>query len=293
MRLASADDCTQLVLHLFAHVHIDQVGDLYQPRYADWARRYFPIEVDDLARHLGARIAANWTNVLHALPELFDDWRLLRRALDRSFSALRSNDVSRPEWLTALHRVDPAVLELVQEALRGLAPAFESVLDDVIRPRLQHADLDLRPWVDMASVAFESVAHDRVELVWALGPHGRAMPRRILVGVPAAWNEVTSEAVVVLALHEHHVREAASDYVRGEWNALCRMARGMRRAPEALRSAHARWLASLDLRSLVAARVAHHGLDPREARALVTEREERAERLASASSGLGGSLGGG
>ena len=68
--------------------------------------------------------------------------------------------------------------------------------------------------------------------------------------------------------------------MRAEWSALVRLAAWLRAAPAAVREAHARWLASLDLAGLLAAAQGAGLVAPTDARALQQARDDRPALLA-------------
>jgi hypothetical protein len=205
-----------------------------------------------------------------------------RRTTGRSLAELDMHDVHAPRLLESLRdSVIAPVAELLHTTLALLVDDFALVLAG-LAPQLESARAQVEPLVDRLATIVPELGQARVELVWALGVHGRAFSERILVGAPATWSGCTAARQAVLAAHEQLVRaSAAVDYVGSEWDALVRLARAMRHAddPE-LRDAHARWLAELELDELLSGVVARGGLTHDGARSLIDAPRDRADRLA-------------
>jgi hypothetical protein len=287
-RVVVADGFAQLVAHVFAHVALDQQpGNLHDGRYVAWARERITEDARELLENDAALIRDRWRggsrlDVLHGLFELHRDLDGFRRTTTRTLAELDVHDVRSPKLLALLRGRETAlVAELLHTTLALLVDEFESVLDG-IAPQLESACEQVEPLVDRLSAIVPGFAHARVELVWALGVHGRAFRDRILVGAPAAWSGCSARRQAVLAAHEHCVRSShANDYLGSEWDALVRLAGAMRGGDDReLREAHARWLAQLDLDELLAGVVARGWLAPDDARSLHADRPGRAGRLA-------------
>ena len=108
----------------------------------------------------------------------------------------------------------------------------------------------------------------------------KSAPPHIVVGAPAAWHHAEAETTLVVALHEHHVRDrAVGDWAAREWSALRSLATAMIDAPDWLQATHADWLAALDLGELIAQNVAARRIDAARARALVEAPMRRCELL--------------
>ncbi|MBL8943550.1 MAG: hypothetical protein JNK45_10395, partial [Myxococcales bacterium] len=112
----------------------------------------------------------------------------------------------------------------------------------------------------------------------------RAYADRIVVGAPAPWHDGGAAQSVVLALHEHAVRDLADrdagggDWADVEWWALRHVAARLVGDGE-LAAAHARWLAQLDLTGLVAILCERGAIDAALATRLLAEPGARAALL--------------
>ncbi|HWB81457.1 MAG TPA: hypothetical protein VG755_41130, partial [Nannocystaceae bacterium] len=149
---------------------------------------------------------------------------------------------------------------------------------EAIGPALDVAADDLAELCRDAGAIAEPLLELEVEVAWALGPRGRGYPEHIVVGAPAAWHHAEAETTLVVALHEHHVRDrAVGDWAAREWSALRSLANAMIDAPDWLQAAHADWLAVLDLGELVAQNAGR--IDATLARALVDAPMRRYELL--------------
>lgn len=282
MSVALADGYTQLALHVLAHVPQGGPGELHDPRYVAWSTR--TLGDDGLARD-GALIGARWRerpalSVLHALPELFGSIAQLRRAAARPLAALARDEVAAPALLGALQAADAVAVELAFAALGLAARRFEACLRATIIPALTPARAAVAAAIEALTPAFPGLAEARIEVVWALGGRGRALPERILVGAPAAWLGLDPATPAVVAAHEQSVRvRGAEPYAVAEWRALIDVADRIAGAPAALRDAHARWLAGLDLSSVARGAIAAGLATPADAAALAEPRRQ-AEHLA-------------
>ncbi|MEZ4381288.1 MAG: hypothetical protein R3A79_08055 [Nannocystaceae bacterium] len=290
MAVTVADGYTQLALHVLAHVPQGGPGELYDARYVAWSTQ--ALGDHGLAAD-GAVIGARWRGdpglaALHGLPELFGSLAALRRCAARPLASLRADEVASPALLAALQGQDEVTVELVFAALGLAAPGFTAELRATILPAMEEAREAVADAVDALLPAFPALAEARVELAWALGRRGRALPRRLLVGVgvgvgvgaPAAWSDGDAATSAVLAAHEHAVRAcAARSYAIAEWRALVEVAGRITRCPADLRDAHARWLADLDLSGVLAGALAAGLTTPAEIAAL-TAPGDRAAILA-------------
>lgn len=253
MVLRSADGFTQLVAHLFAHVSIAGPGNLADPRYVAWASERLGPADRAMLEHDAALLARLWADdprldVLHGLCELHGDLDGFRATANRSLAALRSDEVRDPELLAVLRSIDPA--EFVHASLAVTVDAFADSLEE-IASELVLARARVLPWLERMAMHVPELDAVAIELVWAMGEHGRALPSRILVGAPAVWNRMEPARAAVLAAHEALVRASESDeYVVCERWAIAELRERMRGADVELRTAHAAWLASLDLSGL-------------------------------------------
>ncbi len=283
-----ADEFTQLVFHVLAHVPLAGPGDVHDPRYIGWATARSSDEDRALLDHDAGLLARVWAGdprcaALHELCELHQSWPRFAATAGRALAELDEREVDDPALLDRLRGVEGA--ELFHAALALLGPGFRRTFAE-LRPALATADAELRRWIDRLAPRCPGLADARVELVWALGVHGRGFARRILVGAPAAWNGCSAARQAVLAAHEHAVLAGdAGDYATQEWVALVELARCLRGAEPELREAHRNWLASLELSPLLAELVDHGRLDAGEVEALLCSPSERADRLSAGPAG--------
>lgn len=285
--VAIADDFTQLVAHVLAHVELGRAGDLYDPRYVAWAREHLDAGCCETLEHDAALIGARWRadarlDVLHGMFELHGDLAEYRGTMSRTLAELDPHEVRSAGVLASLREGAIApIAELLHTTLALIADDFAAALRR-LGPLLGHGCAQLHPRLQRLVAAVPGLEHARVEVVWALGMHGRAFSDRILVGAPSSWSDCRPERQAVLAAHECCVRASeADDYVGSEWEALVTLARSMQRLDDlALRDAHASWLAELDLAELVRGVVARGWLSHEQGRALIDDTPGRARRLA-------------
>jgi hypothetical protein len=287
-RVTVADGFAQLVGHVFAHIPLEQPGNLHDRRYVAWSREAMTSDARAMLEHDAALIASHWRSdrrldVLNGVLELHGDLDEFRRTAARPIAELEAHDVRSPRLLALLQQdVIAPVAELLHATFALLVDELAALLAS-LTPQLEHARARIDPFVRRLDAIIPGFEHARVELVWALGVHGRAFPERILVGAPVAWCGCSPARQAVLAAHEYLVRSShAADYLGSEWDALVRLARELQRAsdPE-LRDAHAQWLAELDLATLLEGIVGQDGLTHDRARALLEDPPGRAHRLAS------------
>ena len=280
-----ADEFTQLVFHVLAHAPLRGPGDVHDRRYVAWASERFAASDQQLLVHDAGLLARLWNDdarydALHRLCDLHAGLAELLACSERSLAELRPREVADPTLLATLRELPGA--ELLHTTLALLAPGFARAFAE-LGPTLERADADVRAWIDRLGEHCAGLAQTRVELVWALGLHGRALANRILVGAPAQWNGCTPARQAVLAAHEHTVAQiSAGDYIADELTALTELAYQLRGADPQLRDAHREWLASLDLSPLLRAVVARGQLAAVEAEALDRDVAGRADRLSAA-----------
>ncbi len=253
MQLAIADELSQLVGHVLAHVPLAGPGNLWDPRYVAWARAQTSREDQALLEHDAALLARLWDmdprlDALHGLFDLHTGLEGLRATAARPLAGLRGDEVADAALLDELRGLDAA--ELVHASLGVLVGSFSRVLE-ACADELARARVDVDPWLRRVAACVPELDATRVELVFALGQHGRALPRRILIGAPATWNGIDPAWPAVVAGHEALVLASGySGYVECERWALAELRERMRSADAELRAAHAAWLASLDLSGL-------------------------------------------
>jgi hypothetical protein len=272
-----ADGFTQLVFHLLAHVRRAGPGDLFDRTYVAWVREVFAGEVQRQLEEDAAVLSALWRgspalDVLDVVSELHGSLASFGRTASRALADVRADEVAGPEVLRALQEIG-APGELVHAAFGLLAGDFARVLEESIGPGLRVEVDGLAAVIAGLAAWVPGLAEARVEVVWALGGRGRAMPGRILIGRGADAGIVAAHEMAVCA-------SGQVDYVRAEWAALVRLAGWLREAPAELRAMHARWLAGLELTGLVAAAVAEGLVAAEDGARVVREREARAEALA-------------
>lgn len=277
MSVGVADGFTQLVFHLLAHVRRAGPGDLFDRTYVGWARASSAGEAQRQLEEDAAVLSALWRgspalDVLDVLAELHGSLAGFVRTASRALADVRADEVACPEVLRALQGLGAAG-ELVHAALGLVAPEFARVHEERIGPRLREAVGEVAAAIEGLAELVPGLAEARVEVVWALGGRGRAMPGRILIG--------TGPEAAIVAAHEVAVCAAGQvEYARAEWAALVRLAGWLRGAPAELRERHARWLAGLELAGLVAAAVAAGLVAADDGARVVSGREGRADALA-------------
>lgn len=249
----------ELCLHALAHVPLGDAGSSFAPDYLAWAIAVGA--TDEQARDDGARVAAHLRPssraLLHRWPALHTSLAGFQATRTRAIAELADREVDDPGLLRALQAADDPALELLHTMLALAAPAWSRIHATLIAPTLEAACGAVAPLLAQACARVPSLATVRVELSWVLGPRGRAYADRIAVGAPAVWHAGDAATSVVLALHEHAVRDLADggagdgDWTDVEWWALRHVAAWLARDGE-LAAAHARWLARLDLSGLVA-----------------------------------------
>lgn len=282
-----SDELTQLVFHTLAHVPLVGPGDTHDPRYVAWAAGRLDAADEQLLIHDAALLARLWNadsryQALHGMCDLYGGLAGLRACSDRPLVELRRDEVADPELLVAIRELPGA--EVLHATLGLLATRFVRMFAE-LRPALEHADASVRVWLDRLDDACPGLAASQVELVWALGLHGRACEGRILVGAPAEWNGCSPARQAILAAHEHTVARLGGDYVAGEWAALTELADRLRTADAALRDVHRGWLASLDLSPLLAAAVERGYLSAAEGAKIDRDAANRPARLSAARAG--------
>jgi hypothetical protein len=283
-----ADAYTQLVFHVLAHVRLSWPeagpGDIHDPRYVAWVRAHAETEAAALVAD-AALLARLWASDprydrLHSLAQLHRGWAGFWACADRSLAELDPSEVADPGLLARLRELDGA--ELIHATMALLGPGFLLVLAKQ-GPELRAAADATRIWIKRLDPLVPGLGEARIELVWALGVHGRAFPDRLLIGAPVAWSATTPARQAVLAAHEHTVaRLGVGDYVLDEWRALTELAAALRTGSPELLAAHHEWLASLELGPLLAEAVARKLVAGELAAQIEAAGEDRGERLSAA-----------
>lgn len=277
MPLGIADDFTQLALHVLAHVPRPAPGDLYDPRHvARAAALHAPLAHTRLRDDAALIAAMPGLDVLDLLPLLHRSLAAYAPTAARPLADLAPHEVADPAVLRALQETPSG--ELVHITLALLADEFAANYAAHIVPWCRHAIAAIDPWLTALAEHAPGLAEHPIDLAWPLGPHGRALPDRLLIGsVDPVTDPITPS---IVALHEYAVCTSGQvAYTHAEWHALVRAARWCARAPAPLRDAHARWLAGLDLRPLLAAAVAADLTTQGRAHALQTAPQARADLL--------------
>lgn len=272
-----ASDFADLVLHLWAHVQASGPGSSFDARYVAWSRGVFEASVQARAEEDAGIIGARWHDALHRWPLLHDGLDGFVKTASEALAEVRADRVADAGVLKRLQAIDDPVVEVVHASLSLLAGPWRDVYTSEVVPALEEVLPHVDGVVSQALAVAPELGSRRIELSWALGPRGRAMPDRIIVGAPAPWNEQAPILSVVLALHEHAVLEAdADDYFGAEWYALRINAARTRNAPDELRDAYDAWVAGLDLAAVLAVAP----ISTTERAELTTDAAGRGDRLA-------------
>ena len=271
-----ADDYSQLVFDALAQLTVAGPGSIFDRRYRPLA----PLPDGDTALLTRLWLAEPDYDVLHGLYDLHGDLEQCLAAAGRPLTALDADAVADPALLRSLqHRADKLPgIEILRADLALSAPGFALALQQHL-PALRRACDEIRPWLERLRALVPALAERRVELVHALGMHGRASPRRILVGAPGGWCGCTAARQAVLAAHEASTLAVQGDHCEVEWRALSELARTLRDVDPDLRGAHADWLASLELTALARIAVERGWISASRAEVLIEQPLARGEVL--------------
>lgn len=282
MRPEVADEFTQLVVHMLAHVPRAGPGDLFDRRHVAWSATVLSAAAHGRLVADGELLGAMWRadprlGALEGLLLLHRSMEAFRATAGRALAEVEPAEVAEPAVLRALQRLGPPG-ELMHAALGLLVDEFLTVCARWISPWGDEAAGAVAPWLAALAEVVPGFGAARVELVRALGRRGRALPGRVLIG--CVDNDAATSAIV--AMHEYAVCTSGQvDYVGMEWDALVRGARWSAAAPVVLREAHARWVAGLELTGLVDGAVRSGLASPELGARVVQEPARRAELLRS------------
>lgn len=278
------DPWRELAFHVLAHVPLRGAGCLFDPAYHRWLTT---IGLDDAALvddgELVARTlaGANSPSSLHAWPLAFAELDRFRRTTTRALAELAPHELDAPVLAGARSPHERTALELLHAAAALALPGFEAAWRRHMAPALAPGCVALARWLTLPALRMHAPA--RVQLSSVLGPRGRGFDDAVVVGAPAPWHEHDLAHAAMMALHEAAVMRASGDHAARELAALAHLHATLR--PLAahdgvarVAAAHDRWLATLDLRAIVAA---HEGaLTPAQQSALVSGGEARRDALA-------------
>ncbi len=283
MKLSVASDFTDLVFHVFAHIRLRGPGDLFEPAYMAWAQKALSPKLNAILSwdsKLLLQLESHHLTPLQSMADLHRSIMSFRKTTPKKMRGLHTTEVENAALLDALVQLHPAS-EVLHVTLGLVAAEFEAIHRDLIRP---HTVQTLAPVAELLEALAPFVPGLRsfpIELVWPLGPRGRALPHRVLAGAPAPWNNIDPATTAVVALHEYAVHlGSANSYVRTEWAALLTNTMWMGHAPEELQKAHQRWLALLDLQPLLENLEQLRLITAKEAQSLSVEKMQRPTVLA-------------
>lgn len=280
--LRPLDAFAELCFHGLAHLPFADPGSSYAPDYVAWAATHGLSNAQTRAdgEQIAALVAPGHRGLLHAWLGLHHTLDDARRTRTRSLAELEASDVDDEALLRALQRADDPALEWMHVLLGLELPAWSRAHAAAIAEPLARACETLAPLFTAACVRVPSLAGLRIELSWTLGPRARAHPDRLIVGAPAPWHDGAAAQSVVLALHEHAVRDlSVGDWAEVEWSALRHVSAWLAQDSSVLAQAHALWLERLDLRGLLEALQARGAIDPPIVQALLEVPQRRAQTL--------------
>jgi len=281
------DPFAELVLHVLAHIEAPGPLDLHDPRYVEWAAARTPEMSRMRAQPDAELLAGAWCEpdaaIVQRWIDLHFDLASFVRTKERALADLGPEDVEDPGLLERLQGLSPLFTELFHAQLGLVVHWFAGLHAVHIAPALASAAVAVADHAEAAVELAPTLGDARIELAWALGPHARASRQRIVVGAPASWNDLDPPTAVVLALHGDALRHAqAQDPVRAQWAALRQVCKTLARgsiATAALREAHLRWLAALDLAPVTRVLVGAGEISAADADALFEWPTERADVL--------------
>ena len=228
-----------LVYHVLAHVPVDGPSSVHDAHYLAWSRATLPEPArrpaEEDAEVMGVLYArTEGAALLHALPALHDDLPAFCASAAKGLGELEAHEVADHDLLRALLGIDRRLAEIVRCAMALAARAYGSAHAERVEPELRRAAAEIAPLFDDAMDLMPAMRHFRVELVHPLGPRGRVIGRRILVGAPVPWCGLPPAHPVLQAMHECAVAcadgerraagvaapQAGDTYVECEWRAM-------------------------------------------------------------------------
>lgn len=269
LAITPAGAYAELALHVLAHVRPPTLGaeraspldpaaalrgaaSVHDPRYVTYAQRRFPEETWRWAQRDAELLAHLWGSAdldslarASALPFLDLDLEGLGPIASRGLEELLG-----PGCTSALAELTWCVI--------GLSHAdFAAAHRAIIAPHLAEAVAEVRPHLERARRAAPALGLRHISLSFVLGPRGRSVGDRIVVGAPAPWNELPATWAAMIGLHECAVsiaaaaspaRTMADVWTTAEPVALAAVARLP--LPADLAELHSTWAASVDRSAL-------------------------------------------
>lgn len=272
----------ELVLHALAWIPATRhPASLYEPAYHRFARETLAPACVDLFAEDGPvfapRLAPAALLALHALPMAFDSTQaLVARARAEATVTIEGVD---SDTLARCRAIAGDLTDWLLCDCALAAAAFERTYEQRWRPALALAGEAVQEALARAHAIDPRLRRYRLSLSCVLGPRGRSFAdRSLVVGAPGLWSPHSPEHCAVQWLHECAVTEAPHRaYVNAEWHALTSLARRVEKS--SLETAHARWIAGLELSSLVRAAIEQGLVLERDGRAVLEASDDRAGAL--------------
>lgn len=192
----------ELVFHVLAHVRADVPSSVYDAEWVAFANVGDPLFLEDVARLEAMRLTHEALAEVQLLAFLFESVARAERVADRALAELAPEDVDDPRLLSAL-MASPALP--VVEVLRAAAELAREAYEDLRAPRALSMDQALMRVAEAAP----HLSRCRLEQVRPLRLRGRAIGRRVWVGLPCATLGPSAEHVAHQAAHEATVVEVA------------------------------------------------------------------------------------
>ncbi|MEM9192523.1 MAG: hypothetical protein AAGF12_25335 [Myxococcota bacterium] len=280
--LIVGSDFTNLVYHGLAFARVAHHSSLWDPAYLRWARTTLPTDshrwFDEDARAFEALYHRSpAAEALHGFPMGYAD---IESFLQSAGAPVEALDTAHP-FARTLRQLPTPLVELFRANLALSATAYRDEFARSLRTELATTVDRVQPHLDAALSIDESLDDKSIELVFSLGPRGRGLGTRLVVGAPVPWTSISPATPIVLALHESAVGRASirnAGYVRSELTALIDLSIRIAGAPSALQEAHTDWVNRLALDSLIDTAVAN-GLLTRDAGTELRKSKERSRLL--------------